>query len=155
VTPARYDLYSGTSKNWLINCRQGVIRPQFRSLKAHSGTVSKRADSVLISCSGLKKLVESTIILLLISTRSINVGSSRPGGSPSHHRYTGRSGLSKGCIMFAIERTADPDAKMVACSKQWRIKSEIMEKQRNVTHAWREEGACSPLSRIKRVTRAK
>ena len=37
--------------------------------------------------------------------------------------------------MFAIERTADPDAKMVACSKQWRIKSEIMEKHLSVTHA--------------------
>src|SRR5213082_2844765 len=44
VTPLRYDLYSGTSKNWLINWRQGVIRPQFRSLKAHSGVVSKRAE---------------------------------------------------------------------------------------------------------------
>ena len=56
--------------------------------------------------------------------------------------------------MFATERTADPEAKMVVCSKQWRIKSEIMEKQRSVTHALMAGGASSLLSRIKIVTRA-
>src|SRR5258708_2319522 len=57
--------------------------------------------------------------------------------------------------MVATERTAAPEAKTVVCSKQWRIKSEIMEKQRNVTHALIAAGLFSPLSIIKIVTRAR
>src|SRR6516162_1399039 len=57
--------------------------------------------------------------------------------------------------MFATERTAAPEANIVVCSKQWRIKSEIMEKQRSVTHALIAGGAFSLRSRIKMVTRAR
>src|SRR6266699_6849065 len=58
-------------------------------------------------------------------------------------------------MMLATERIAEPEANIVVCSKQWRIKSEIMEKQRSVTHAFMAEGAFSSRSRIKMVTRAR
>src|SRR5437588_7419190 len=57
--------------------------------------------------------------------------------------------------MFATERTAAPMVRMVVCSKQWRIKSEKMEKQRRVTHVEMLAGALLLLSRIKSVTRAR
>ena len=85
VIPDRYCLYSSTSKNCTTNSRHGVIRPQFRSLRAYSGKFWCSNDRVRISCSGLKKLVESTMTLLLISTSLRKVGSS-PGGSPNHQR---------------------------------------------------------------------
>src|SRR5437660_3065772 len=57
--------------------------------------------------------------------------------------------------MLATERMAAPIVRKVVCSKQWRIKSEKMEKQRNVTHVETLAGVLLLLSRIKSVTRAR
>src|SRR5579872_4334194 len=58
-------------------------------------------------------------------------------------------------MILAIERTAVPVAMIVVCSKQWRIMSEITEKQRNVTQVKSVDGVVLLLSRIRIVTRAR
>ncbi len=56
-------------------------------------------------------------------------------------------------MIFAAKRMLLPEANIVVCSKQWRIRSEITEKQRNVTHAVIALGLFSLLSRIRMTTR--
>src|SRR6266849_6376009 len=138
----------------MTSSRQAVSLPQLRSLMAALGVALHSPVSVRISCSGLKKLVESKMMRSLTFTKFWNVASSSSGGSPSHQRYTGRSGLSRGCSMLPAARAALPLASKVVCSKQWRIKSEIIEKQRSVTHADTEELG-SLLSSTTMATRAR
>src|SRR5689334_15167194 len=112
---SRYVVIDGASKNWAINSRQGVNRPQDRSLitRLLFSSVFIRASPA----SGEAKVAESTTkrsaVLLSLSNHEASNGSPR-----GHQNITGTSGTNNDRTSPGARATAGPRASIVICSQQ-------------------------------------